>query len=79
MALYEEGVGGGAIDGVALQEQAVADVLEVAVDADSVGASEQDDRTREADVAVVSALHAPLPEEVACLTAFLTCGQQEEG
>ena len=57
---------------IVLHEEAVALVLEVAVDLTFSDVLQLRDGTRETDVVRVGAVHAPLSEQVACIAAFLT-------
>ena len=69
------------IDGIALDEQTVGNVLEIAKDITLQGSvlnmSKLSDGTREADVLRVRIGHAPLTQQVASLTSLLT-GDNEE-
>ena len=76
--LDEDSVGGRAIDGSALDEEAVANVLEIPKHLTSVGGVKPGDCPRETHVSVVGSGEAPLPEQVAGVAALLACRHEKQ-
>jgi hypothetical protein len=75
---YQCGVGRRAVNGTALDEKAVADMLEFPEHLAFRGALEPHYAPRETDVFAVGACQAPLSEQVASLPSFLARDNQQE-
>jgi hypothetical protein len=70
--LYQQGVVYRAFDGIALNEKAVTLTLELSKHVASITITERDQRTREANIVPVGAIHTPHTMQVASLTTLLT-------
>jgi len=66
------------IDGIALDEETVTLVLEIAIDLTGILVPESCERSRETNVFTVRVCHPPLSEQVTCLSSLLAGSEKED-